>query len=155
VSLRRLYLVRHAHAGDRSRWSGDDTQRPLSEKGRGQADRLLHLLAGDPIDRVLSSPSVRCVQTVEPLANARGLKVEIEASLHEGSDPLDALHAVEAVDARSVVACTHGDIVPGILDLLRSSGVAVADDATWPKASTWVLERDGGRFDRVRYLPPP
>ena len=153
MSLRRLYLVRHAHAGDRTRWSGDDDLRPLSDKGRRQAERLVQLLAGEPVDRVLSSPSVRCVETVEPLARERSLKVEIERFLHEGSDSRDALHAAEAAGAANVVACTHGDIVPGILDLLLSAGVPVPRDATWPKGSTWVLEGDGKRFDRVRYLP--
>lgn len=155
MSPRRVYLVRHAHAGDRTRWSGDDRRRPLSDKGRGQAERLVGLLAAEPVDRVLSSPSLRCVQTVEPLARARGVKVEVELALDEGTDPVDALRAVEAAEGRGVVACTHGDIVPGILDLLRARGVELPRELTWPKGSTWVLEGDGARVERVRFLPTP
>jgi phosphohistidine phosphatase SixA len=158
----RVYLVRHAHAGDRTEWSGDDSQRPLSAKGWRQAEGIDTLLSGQTISRVLSSPSLRCVQTVEPLARTRKLRIETEEALLEGSDPRDALQLLEdAADAAAksgaVVACSHGDVVPGVLDLLRSAGAAIDGALTWPKASTWVLEAgaSGRRFARASYLPPP
>lgn len=153
---RRVFLVRHAHAGDRARWPGDDAQRPLSEKGWRQAEGLVALLSGQPVGRVLSSPSLRCVQTVEPLARDRGLAVDQVDELLEGADPDDALTLLEE-DAGAVVACTHGDIVPGVLDLLRGAGASFAGEMAWPKASTWVLEGGaaGEGFERARYLPPP
>ncbi len=151
------YLVRHAHAGDRSAWRGDDAQRPLSEKGRRQAAGIAALLTAPPPRRVLSSPSLRCVQTVEPLARALGVEVETDERLLEGADPRDSLSLIEAALERGpLAACTHGDVVPGVLDLLRSDGVRLEAPATWPKASTWVLEgADGGRVIAARYLPPP
>jgi 8-oxo-dGTP diphosphatase len=156
---RRVYLIRHAHAGDRSQWQGDGSQRPLSEKGWRQAQGLAELLAGVPLERVLSSPSLRCVQTVEPLANAHGLKVETAEELLEGSDPRDTLDFLDRASREAggpIAACTHGDIVPGVLDLLRSAGARVDGVLTWPKASTWVLEgADGKGFVGARYLPPP
>ena len=158
---RRVFLVRHAHAGDRTRWSGDDSLRPLSDKGWRQAEGLVALLRGQAVARVLSSPSLRCVQTVEPLARDRDLKIVVAPDLLEGSDPDEALTLLEDAAASAgegaVVACTHGDIVPGVLDLLRGAGASFAGEMTWPKASTWVLEGgvEGEGFERARYLPPP
>jgi phosphohistidine phosphatase SixA len=153
---RRIFLVRHAHAGDRSRWDGDDNQRPLSDKGWRQAEGIAALLRDQPVDRVLSSPSLRCVQTVEPLARDRGMRIEEVDELLEGNDPAEALELLEA-EQGSLVACTHGDIVPGVLDLLRGDGIAVDGAMSWPKGSTWVLEAGAGGegFERARYLPPP
>lgn len=151
-----VHLVRHAQAGDRTRWQGDDSERPLSDKGWRQAEGIAKMLRGERVERLLSSPSLRCVQTVEPLARARGLGIEIADELLEGSDPVEALALLEGLPAPAV-ACTHGDIVPGVLDLLRARGAKLIGELTWPKASTWVLEADpgGAGFSRVRYLPPP
>ena len=146
---RRLFLVRHAHAGDREAWRGDDSLRPLSPKGLRQAEGIAALLAGEGIGRVLSSPSLRCVQTVEPLAARLGLPVVHAGALLEGSDAAGALDLLESFDT-PVAACTHGDIVPGVLDLLRSQGVEFQSPLIWQKASTWLIQ-DG----RARYLPPP
>jgi len=152
------YLIRHAHAGDRAAWRGDDSLRPLSDKGRRQAEAIAARLAPPPpLGRVLSSPSLRCVQTVEPLAGAAGRAVETEERLLEGADAHEALALLdEAIRDGAMAACTHGDIVPGVLELLRSRGVRIAGPLTWPKGSTWVLEgADGDGVVAARYLPPP
>lgn len=153
--MRRVYLVRHAHAGDRAAWTADDSQRPLSDKGWRQAEGIAKMLAGEGITRVISSPSLRCVQTVQPLAARLGVQVKVCDALLEGSDPVDALELLKRGEV--VAACTHGDIVPGVLDLLRSEGVKLDGPALWPKASTWVLSSgsDDAGFARARYLPPP
>jgi hypothetical protein len=79
-----VLLVRHAKAGDREKWDAPDDLRPLTAKGEAQAEALVDLLAGYDIDRVLSSPYLRCTQTVAPLASARGLAVEPCDDLAEG-----------------------------------------------------------------------
>jgi 8-oxo-dGTP diphosphatase len=153
-----VHLIRHAHAGDRAAWSGDDSQRPLSPKGWRQAEGIAEFLANEGIRRVLSSPSLRCVQTVEPLAARLGLDVEVDDALLEGSDPAETLEMLEAVTTQDVVAaCTHGDIIPGVLDLLRARGVTLDGPATWPKASTWVLSAGPGDsgFEKASFLPAP
>jgi 8-oxo-dGTP diphosphatase len=68
-----LLLVRHAWAGDRTEWKGDDRLRPLDERGLRQAQDLVAALERFTIDVILTSPYARCVQTVEPLAAVRGL----------------------------------------------------------------------------------
>ena len=90
-----IYLIRHAKAGDRDTWRDDDRLRPLSGRGHRQARLLIDLLHDATVDRVLSSPYVRCMETVVPIAGVRGLPVEPVEALAEGA-PLD-----EALDARS------------------------------------------------------
>jgi broad specificity phosphatase PhoE len=58
------YLIRHAKAGDRGAWQGPDELRPLTKGGARQADGLAERLGGEPIARVISSPAVRCLDTV-------------------------------------------------------------------------------------------
>jgi broad specificity phosphatase PhoE len=76
-----LIVVRHAVAVDRADWTGDDLLRPLTPLGREQAEGLVARLEDHPIERILSSPSLRCTQTVEPLARRRLVPVEPFAPL--------------------------------------------------------------------------
>ncbi len=105
-----LVLVRHASAGDRSEWEGDDRLRPLDKRGRKQAARLPDLLEDIPIGRIVSSPYLRCIQTVEPLATARGLEVERVAELGEERQTLDGPPFLADVFGDDTVACVHGGI---------------------------------------------
>ena len=68
-----VYLVRHARAGSRSRWKGDDSCARSRRSGRSQADGIAKRLSREPVDLVVSSPYVRCVGTVEPLAAKLGV----------------------------------------------------------------------------------
>jgi phosphohistidine phosphatase SixA len=80
------YLVRHAHAGDKRAWQSPDSLRPLSAAGRQEAHGLLTRLRDHPISRILSSPAVRCQQTVRPLAERRDLRVETADALGLDAD---------------------------------------------------------------------
>jgi 8-oxo-dGTP diphosphatase len=156
VALNRLYLVRHAHAGDREQWAGPDDQRPLSEKGWRQARGLVALLQHEEFGTILSSPSLRCVQTVQPLAEARALPVAEDERLLEGHDWRDTLAWLQGLVQRgSLVACTHGDLVPALLEAAARSGAHLPGQLRWSKGSTWVLEADGAHFAEGHYLPPP
>lgn len=104
-------LVRHASAGDRNDWNGDDRLRPLDERGRRQAVELVEELRPLEIGRIVSSPYVRCVETVEPLAAALGLEVQLDDRLAEGAGD----DAAELLREKGVVACTHGDVVHALL----------------------------------------
>jgi phosphohistidine phosphatase SixA len=153
-----LLLVRHARAGQRQRWKGDDRVRPLSKRGQGQAMALVGRLSAVTATRrrpvvILSSPWVRCVQTVAPLADSLGIKVVEAPELGEGQ----GAPAVEFVRKLSglVVVCTHGDVVEGILDAARRDGVDLGPHPTWPKGCAWELRTRAGRFHVARYLPAP
>ena len=151
-----LYLVRHGRAGRRDRWDLPDELRPLSEKGRAEARALVDALRDHPVDHVRSSRYVRCLQTVEPLAAARGLDVEHDDALAEETTPEDVVSLVKAVAATNTVLCTHGNVVPWVLDHLRRNGVHFASTPhVWEKGSTWVLDTDRGEVVGARYLPPP
>lgn len=150
-----VYLVRHGHAGSRRKWQEADDLRPLSARGAEQARALAAALDGRPLDRVLSSRYVRCVQTVEPLAHARGLPVEEADALAEEASAGDLLALVAKVTREPTALCTHGNLVPVVLDHLRRGGVRfVHPPHAWEKGSTWVLATDGGEITEARYLPP-
>lgn len=139
-----VFLVRHARAGERARWSGDDRIRPLDGHGRRQADALVAPLGGYAIERLVSSPYLRCVQTLEPLAARLGLPVEHDAALAEGVSAEDALGLVRRLGPGPIVLCTHGDVVEAL----------VGEAAPKKKGATWLLVRDGGAVRPLRYWPP-
>ena len=150
----KLYVVRHADAGQRAEWDGPDTTRPLSGRGERQATGLREALADSGATRLLASPFRRCVQTLEPLADELGLTVEPDDRLVEGTGAHGALSLAAEVGDTNAVFCSHGDVIPDLLDRLVRDGVKLKDELRWQKASTWVLHRDGDRFTKGRYLPP-
>src|SRR5690348_16606746 len=107
-----IYLVRHAKAGERDAWIGDDELRPLSGRGHLQARELVDVLADAHFERVVSSPYVRCMETVVPIAAARRLAVEPSDALAEGATLEEAIALVQKVAGAGAVLCTHGVIVP-------------------------------------------
>jgi 8-oxo-dGTP diphosphatase len=147
-----VYVVRHADALSRQKWNDDDTLRPLTTKGFGQADGLLDVLAGRRIDTIVSSPAVRCTQTVVPLAKERDLTIVEDPVLWETSAVNLARRLLDDVD--HAVLCSHGDLIPDLIDELIGEGMeAVGRDCK--KGSTWILEREGPAFVRGTYVPPP
>jgi phosphohistidine phosphatase SixA len=150
------YLSRHAHAGDKRAWTGPDLARPLSEAGRREAHGLLTQLRDDPIGRILSSPAVRCLQTVKPLAARRGLTTETSEALGVEGDPAALEELLLDPRARDLLVCSHGELIGTVLR--RLVGADLGTDR-WPKGSTWVLEVDGGQVHHspwgteIRALP--
>jgi 8-oxo-dGTP diphosphatase len=140
-----LLLLRHASAGHRRPGDDDDHLRPLDEPGFRQAEAYPELYGGRAIERVLTSPYVRCRQSVEPLAAALGLPVEERAELAEGVTAAEPWGLVAELGATSAVLCTHGDILGMLIGLEPDKG------------STWVVEPDpdGGELRRLDYIPPP
>jgi 8-oxo-dGTP diphosphatase len=149
-----VFLVRHAHAGKRSQWDGDDALRPLSRRGRAQALAVADLLEGHAVGRVVSSPSARCLQTVEPVAGAHDIAVEVDERLAEGADP-DAAVALllELADVHGV-ACSHGDLIPVALRRLVAMGMQVEGALLDQKGSVWSIDVEDGRPVRGGYTPP-
>jgi 8-oxo-dGTP diphosphatase len=151
----KLYVVRHADAGHRSEWDGPDRERPLSTRGWRQARGIGDALGDDRPNRLLASPYTRCVQTLEPLAEQLGLTVEPDPRLAEGSGATGALELADELAGTPAVLCSHGDVIPDLLEALVDRGVKLRDEPRWQKASTWVLSGDGSRLAKGRYLPPP
>lgn len=134
-----VVVVRHADAGKRHRFQGDDRVRPLSPRGRRRADELVRLLGPLRPDEVLSSPYVRCTETVEPLAEAVGVGVERTEELAEGNAG-PALELLCRLIDRSAVLCTHGDVALALLEALMPG---LDDEGTnankLQKGDAWVL----------------
>lgn len=150
-----LLLVRHAHAGDRRTWRGPDRDRPLTPRGWRQADALVAQLAGYPVARILSSSYLRCRQTVERLAVARGLEVEGHSDLGDDAETAQALALLRELAGAPAVLCSHGDLMVELLAALATiDGLPLTPEHPCAKGSTWVLRGNGRRFIQATYLPP-
>ena len=153
--MSQLYLVRHAKAGERRLWAGDDTLRPLSKKGWKQSELLAKRLAKLDPGPLHSSPYVRCVQTLEPLAKRVGATIETDQRLGEGESVEPVLELLAEAPDHSVLS-SHGDIIPGTLLALEDLGAKLRTPPDWRKASVWVLDRNKkGRIVRATVWPPP
>jgi phosphohistidine phosphatase SixA len=84
--LTELLLLRHAHAGDPQKWKGDDDDRPLSEKGRRQSERLGRLLSqvGSSPDIIVSSPRKRALETARIVARLLRMETTVDERLAGG-----------------------------------------------------------------------
>jgi phosphohistidine phosphatase SixA len=151
-----LYLLRHAKAKDREKWTEPDHLRPLTKEGWRQAEALVNLYADQEFARLVSSPYVRCVQTLEPLAKAHGLPLETADELAEGA-PLEATYELMCSVAAEGPGplSTHGDIVQNVLHDLQRRNVPLEGPFELRKGSTWVLELSDAEITRGRYIPPP
>ena len=148
-----LYLVRHAHAGTRAGWSGaDDFERPLSDKGRGQARYLAKHVGDRPIRKLWSSPAVRCIETLEPLAATLGVEVRSAPELTEGADPDEAVSFLLAHARHDAAFCSHGDLIPKVIRRLTAAGMRTSDANIATKGSWWALEVEDGRVTSGTYF---
>ncbi len=126
-----LLLVRHGRAGDRTAWVGDDRERPLDAKGWRQAGELVGRLERFPIEAIYTSPYRRCVETVLPIAAARGLEPEPRAELGEELQLGAGAVLVRELAGRPVLVCGHGGLELALAEppRFRKGGVLVVDDA--------------------------
>ena len=155
-----VYLVRHGQAGSRASYRGhDDRERRLTRGGRLQAADLVEVL-GEPgfaVSQIRSSPFRRCIEMVAPLGAALGLEVLIDESLAEGPGG-NALDLVRRLWGSGAVLCSHGDVIPFLLDALRRSDqLDLGHEPRCQKGSIWVLEAASspGHFSQARYIAPP
>lgn len=149
-----IFLVRHAKAGERRCWNGDDELRPLSKAGRRQAEALAHRLTRHGATTTITSSYVRCRQTLEPLAAHLGVDVLDDTRLLEG-EPFEPVLDLIAEVPSGAVLCSHGDIIPAVVQALHRRGMEVQTPADWRKATVWVCHRKSGRVVKAKVWPPP
>lgn len=147
-----IYLVRHADAGQRTA-TAEDRLRPLSAEGRRQVGALNSWLRPGPRGRVLSSPYVRCVETVEHLAAAGGHELILSDPLAEGGR-LDPLLDLLADVPDGSILCTHGDVLKAVIGWLEGHRALLRGPACSDKGVVWVLLRAGRRFPKAASIPP-
>lgn len=150
-----LLLVRHAHALARKEWPKADLKRPLSDQGHKEAKGLVTVTGNSlPVSRLLSSPYLRCVQTLMPLAKARGLEIELSDDLAEGQGA-SAVKLARALAGSDVALCTHGDVIAEMLMTFADEDrVDLGRNPRQAKGSVWSLEGSDGCFVSARYFPP-
>lgn len=149
-----VFLVRHAKAGSRSDWTGDDMIRPLSKKGWAQAKALSDILLPHSPVALISSPYLRCIQTLEPLSQATSLPITTHDALKEGASFESTLDLLNSVDEKTVL-CSHGDVIPAAIDALLRRGLELFDEPDTRKGATFVLHRTNQIFTRSESWPPP
>jgi 8-oxo-dGTP diphosphatase len=139
-----MLLHRHASAGEKLESPSLDRARRLDGDGRADAAALRDVLAGYPIERIVSSSHRRCLDSVRPLAEARGLPVERREELAPDALLEDTKALLEELP-RNVLVCTHREVIERLFH----------GDLACEKGGTWVVERHGSRLVPTEYLPPP
>lgn len=150
-----LYVVRHAKAGERRLWTDDDMKRPLSKKGWRQSELVGKRIAKQGPSELVSSPYVRCIQTLEPLGKMIDANVKVDERLCEDAPFEPVLELLRELPAGAVVS-THGDIIPATMQALARRGMKLNSPPDWRKATVWVLERNKkGDIVHATVWPPP
>ena len=138
-----MLLVRHASAGERLPTSSLDRERPLDRIGRADARRLSAALAGYPVERIVTSPHRRCVETVAWFAYARGLEVEPRNELASDASRSATVGLLDELPLSALV-CTHREVIERLF----------GGEVTCEKGGAWLLERHDRHWSPVAYLPP-
>ncbi len=115
-----IVVLRHAKARSRDEWEGSDTARPLTTRGRRQAQGIVGPLLAFGVRRVISSPAERCVRTATPIAQAIGQRVQFCASIsqdawEEGRADARSIIGQRVRSRKPVVLTSHGPVLPDIL----------------------------------------
>ncbi|WP_305092018.1 NUDIX hydrolase [Prescottella sp. R16] len=155
-----VLLVRHAKAGSRKKYSGDDTLRPLESKGRIQAEALVPQLLAYGAVEITSADRTRCIQTVEPLAESLGVPVRVDPLLSEegyAADPTAARARIRKIAALggTQVICSQGGVIPDLLQWWADRDGVTLPPARNRKASMWVLSLSGGRLVAADHVDSP
>jgi phosphohistidine phosphatase len=124
-----------------------DFDRPLSERGKSDAQLIGEYIRKSKADLVISSPAERARQTAELALKAAGLKVELrfdkriyDAEVHR---LLNVISQIEDA-AKSVVLIGHN---PGFEELLEA---LTGENRDLPTASLACIELRAERWSKVR-----
>lgn len=151
ADTRTVLVVRHATAGRKSRFKGDDAQRPLDKRGRAQAEALVPQLLAFGATDVYAADRLRCRQTVEPLAEELGVAVHNEPALTEEAYAKSPKRARQrmlriAEEEGTPVICSQGKVIPDLVAWWCARDGVRADKSRNHKGSTWVLSLSAGRL---------
>ena len=156
-------------AGDRKQWQGDQNERPLVEFGWQQARAQADALSGENIDALYSSPALRSRQTLEPLAEALGLEIEIldgigddetwhvpdgwsddgnrgaNVAPHAAGMAMSALWDIQLAHPEGhVVACSHGHVIPALVSFLIAAHGLEGVPGEFTRGQWYRIQMDGG-----------
>ena len=153
-----VFVIRHTEAGQRRSWNEPDELRPVSKAGLRQARRVAEQLADVAFTRLVSSPYLRCIQSLEPIADRCGLDITIARELDEDEPPAGTEAWVLAASADGPAALsTHGANIQGFVQRLLERGVPIGGDGSvaWEKGSSWRVSVHDGAIRDATYIAPP
>lgn len=155
-----VLIVRHATAGSKSRYSGDDRKRPLDKHGRAQAEALVGQLLAFGAGDLFAADRVRCHQTLDPLAEELGVPVHTEPALtaeaYADNRKKSRQRVLEiAATAEHPVICTQGEVIPDLIAWWCERDGVRPDSSRNRKGSTWVLTLVGGRLACADHISSP
>lgn len=155
-----VLVVRHGTAGSKSRYKGDDRNRPLDKHGRAQAESLVGQLLSFGADTLHAADRTRCQQTLEPLAEELGAAIHSEPLLTEEAyaDNRKAARTrvLEiAATAGTPVICTQGRVIPDLISWWCERDGVRPDKSRNRKGSTWVLSLFDGRLVAADHIGSP
>jgi len=115
-----IIVLRHAKALSREEWKGKDAARPLSPRGRKQANAAVGQLRAFGPKKLVSSPAVRCLKTVTPLSSTIGRRIEqtkliSQDAWEEGQSDARRVIGERVRSRQSALLCSHGPLLPDIL----------------------------------------
>jgi phosphohistidine phosphatase len=151
----RVHLLRHAHAGDAFEWIGDDDLRPLTRKGRRQAERLGAFLEAHAVrpDVIITSPLVRARQTAEIVAEALGMTVKTDRRLGAGFGKRELWALLDESGAREVLLVGHDPDFSSLLTyLIDAAGMSMKKGTL---ATVDLHTKLGDGEGTLRWLVPP
>jgi 8-oxo-dGTP diphosphatase len=155
-----LIVLRHAKALPRKAWSGPDLERPLADRGKAQAAQLVPLLGAYGVRRVISSPGLRCIDSVRPYAAQAGAAIETDETITEQAyhkDPLPA-HRLASGLARTdvpTVVCTHRPVLDGFLTAVGVTAGAAPPPQPLGTGEMFVFHLADGVVAAVERHAPP
>ncbi len=155
-----VLVVRHGTAGSKSRYSGDDTERPLDKRGRAQAEALVPQLLAFGATGVYAADRLRCHQTVEPLAAELGVSIHSEHTLTEeayAKNPKRGRNRVLriAAQAGTPAICSQGKVIPDLIAWWCERDGVRPDKARNHKGSAWVLSLSAGKLVAADHIGGP
>ncbi|OBG13362.1 NUDIX hydrolase [Mycolicibacterium celeriflavum] len=160
VDTKTVLIVRHATAGSKSRFKGDDRKRPLDKNGRAQAESLVGVLLAFGADHLYAADRVRCVSTLEPLADELGATIDSDELLSEEAYAENRKAArrrfLEIADtAGTPVICTQGKVIPDLVEWWCERDGVRPDKSRNRKGSTWVMSLYDGRLVAADHIGSP
>ena len=155
-----VLVVRHGTAGSKSRYKGDDRNRPLDKRGRAQAESLVGQLLAFGADKLYAADRTRCQQTLEPLAEEVGVTIHSEPLLTEEAYADNRKAArnrfldIAATDGTPVI-CTQGNVIPDLIAWWCERDGVRPDKSRNRKGSTWVMSLFDGHLVAADHIGSP
>ena len=152
-----LIILRHTKALERGDWDGDDSKRTLDERGLQQSEQLVHQLKPFALDEIYTSNYTRCVQTVTPLGQSRGLSITEIPNLNEEMfrlDPERSISFANAVkqDEKNILICSHNPVIPTMLRGILNTKLKNKDLIKLEPGDAWVVHRVRGEIVALDFL---